>query len=117
MPEPPSVAWSVTETSCVYQPVEHGSPSQLAVVTGAVVSAVTVKVPAAEIVPAPFTTVTLCVPAGAVAVASNEYASPPAFVASFQPAPSAGNRYESIPDCASEADAVTVKPPVRPSRT
>ena len=67
-PDCESVAPSVTETGAVlYQPVEHAPPLQLAVVVGAVESAVTVKLVGLDVRFALFVAVTLFGSAGSVA--------------------------------------------------
>jgi hypothetical protein len=66
-PEPVSVALRVRLTGLVvFVPVQR-PPSQLIVVVGAVVSAVTVKLVGAEVRPALFVAVTLLGSAGSVA--------------------------------------------------
>jgi hypothetical protein len=69
MPEPASVAVSVTETAVEYQPVEQTPPPHAAVVVGATPSPVTVNGVVA-VRPAPFVAVTLLFGPGSTADAA-----------------------------------------------
>jgi hypothetical protein len=71
----------------VYQPAEQAAPLHVALVAGAVESALTVNCAPADVRPEPFVAVTASGSAGSAAPAANVYA--PAL--SDQPPPSAGS--------------------------
>jgi len=90
--EPASVAASATLTGAlVYQPAEHAAPSQAIVLAGAVESAVTAKLAAAELRPAPFWAVTSWPEPGCVGEPVCAYVAVAPELERVQPAAAAGN--------------------------
>src|SRR3954447_9573219 len=109
IPEPlPSSALSVTVVAALCQPPQP--PLQVAVVVGAIVSAVTVKLVGAEVRPALFVAVTLFGSVGSSAPEAKVYAP----LVTLHPRPNDGYAYEATPDSASVELAATENPPALP---